>query len=69
VLKLIFNIFVVYAIWQLIRMMFAVNKTQEKFHEKMRDMDRDMSRPEPKANSNKSKDKNEGEYIDYEEIK
>ncbi|MFM6982954.1 MAG: hypothetical protein ACKOXF_02395 [Chitinophagaceae bacterium] len=68
-LKLIFNIFVVYAIWQLIRMMFAVNKTQEKFHEKMRDMDRNMSRPEPKVDSNKSKDKNEGEYIDYEEIK
>jgi hypothetical protein len=69
VLKLIFNIFVVYAIWQLIRMMFAVNKTQQNFHQKMQDMDRERSRTEPKVETSKPKDKNEGEYIDYEEIK
>mgnify|MGYP006947931420 CR=1 FL=1 len=56
-----------YAIWQLIRMMFAVNKTQQNFHEKMRDMDREMSQQTQQKST--KKDSGEGEYIDYEEIK
>lgn len=67
-LKLIFNIFVVYAIWQLIRMMFAVNKTQQNFHQKMRDMDKEMSQQQQQQHKSGKKDSGEGEYIDYEEI-
>lgn len=66
-LKLIFNIFVVYAIWQLIKMMTSVNKTQERFHKKMNEMNREMDNYQAKVK--KKKDNNEGEYIDYEELK
>lgn len=67
-LRLLINIFIIYAVWQLLRMIFAVNKTQQKFHEKINEMDREMDK-NSKSNKNKDNDTNDGEYIDYEEIK
>lgn len=66
-LKLLFNIFVIYAIWQIIKMMMAVNKTQQKFHQKMDEMKQDMD--SGKNSSKKDKGDGDGEYIDYEELK
>lgn len=65
--KLLFNIFIVYALWQIFRMFTAVKKTQQNFHEKMNEMDEDIKRS--KQQNAKTNTNNDGEYIDYEEIK
>lgn len=70
-LKLIFNIFIIYAIWQLIKMFFVVKKVQSGFQRNMEDLNdrvnhqaRQKKSPGPKKPMD-----TEGEYIDYEEIK
>jgi hypothetical protein len=49
-------------------MFFAVNKAQEKFHERMSEMDRDQSRSD-RVRQNNDQNRDKGEYIDYEELK
>lgn len=66
-IRFLFKVLLIYGIWQLIRMMFSVKKTQQNFQEKMDEMHRDMNAH--KTASEKRKDDSEGEYIDYEEIK
>ncbi|MCC6817939.1 MAG: hypothetical protein IT245_03485 [Bacteroidia bacterium] len=65
--KLIINIFIVYGIWQFIKLLTSVNKTQEKFRQKMDDMGREQDTRS--TVSSKKKGEGDGEYIDYEEIK
>ena len=48
-------------------MFTAVKKTQQNFHEKMNEMDEDIKRS--KQQNAKTNTNNDGEYIDYEEIK
>ncbi|MBL7837595.1 MAG: hypothetical protein JNM67_08770 [Bacteroidetes bacterium] len=66
-LRFLFKILVIYAIWQLIKMIISVKKTQQNFHEKMEEMNRDMHNKH--ASQGKRKDDGDGEYIDYEEVK
>lgn len=67
-LKLLFNIFVIYAIWQFVKMFFAVNKAQKHFNDRINDLDQRVDKKERQFDQSKNKN-NEGEYIDYEEIK
>lgn len=67
--KLLFNIFIVYALWHLFKMFFAVNKTQKQFHQRMNDLDGEIQRKNTQVPKDKDKNRENGEYIDYEEIK
>jgi hypothetical protein len=69
-LKLLFNIFIVYAIWQVLRMIFTVRKVQNDIYRNMSNLnDRAGWEPEKKKSPPKRPFDNEGEYVDYEEIK
>lgn len=75
-LKLLFNIFIIYAIWQLVRMFFTVKKVQTEFHKNMSDLNDKVNNAANQQQTGKSsgnKKNNpldtEGEYVDYEEIK
>lgn len=66
-IRLFFKILTVYAVWQLFRMVFAMNKAQKKMQNDLNDMGNAQNRA---SNGRVSRDRNEeGEYIDYEEIK
>ena len=67
-IKLLFNIFLIYAIWQFVKMFFVVSKTQKHFSERINDLDSRVEKKEKSFEKTKNKDA-EGEYIDYEEIK
>ena len=70
-LKILFNIFIIYAIWQLLKMIFTVKKVSNDFQRNMNEMHEKMNnqaQQNTKSNQKKPSD-NEGEYIDYEEIK
>ncbi len=71
--KILFNIFIVYLIWQFLRMFFAVKKVQKGFSEQMNDLNQKVNQQNTSQNSQKAssqKEKNdEGEYVDFEEIK
>lgn len=49
-------------------MFFAVNKTQKKFHEQIRDLDGKVNNTKDRVSKVKDRSQ-DGEYIDYEEIK
>lgn len=66
-IRFLFKVLLIYGIWQLIRMMFSVKKTQQDFQHKMDEMHRDMNAQQ--STSKKRRDDSDGEYIDYEEIK
>ncbi|MDI1233596.1 MAG: hypothetical protein PSX81_04890 [bacterium] len=70
-LKILFNLFIIYAIWQLLKMIFTVKKVSNDFQRNMNAMHEKMNNQEPtKPSNDKNKpSNNEGEYIDYEEIK
>ncbi|MES2616836.1 MAG: hypothetical protein V4613_03100 [Bacteroidota bacterium] len=69
-LKLLFNIFIIYAIWQILKMFFAVKKTQNHFQRNMEDLNSRMKNQHTQHNPGKKKPlDNEGEYVDYEEVK
>ena len=70
-LKILFNIFIIYAIWQLLKMIFTVKKVSNDFHRNMNEMHEKMNnQTQQKTTPNQKKPfDNEGEYIDYEEIK
>ncbi len=70
-LKILFNIFIIYAIWQLLKMIFTVKKVSNDFQRNMNEMHEKMNnQTQQNANSNQKKPSdNEGDYIDYEEIK
>ncbi len=67
-LKLLFNIFIIYAIWQIIKMFFSVKKVQQGFQEQMNDLNRKV-RQDPEPPKKEKKSEIDGEYIDFEEIK
>ena len=67
-IKLLFNIFLIYAIWQFVKMFFVLNKTQKHFNDRINDLDSRVEKKEKSFEKTKNKD-GEGEYIDYEEIK
>jgi hypothetical protein len=67
-LKLLFNIFLIYAVWQFVKMFFVVNKAQKHFNDRINDLDSRVEKKEKSFEKQKGKD-SEGEYIDYEEIK
>ncbi len=71
IIKLLFNIFIVYAIWQILRMVFAVKKVQTNFHKNMSDINEKMNEQSTQKTSPSPKKPldTEGEYVDYEEIK
>ncbi len=69
--KILFNIFIIYAVWQLLKMIFTVKKVSTDFQRNMNEMHEKMnnqSQQNTTTNQKKPSD-NEGEYIDYEEIK
>lgn len=69
--KILFNIFIIYAVWQLLKMIFTVKKVSNDFQRNMNEMHEKMNnqaQQNTKPNQSKPSD-NEGEYIDYEEIK
>jgi hypothetical protein len=69
-LKFLINIFIVYAIWQIIRMFFSVKKVQENFQDQVNDLNQKMGQQQQQsAKSKPKKPEVDGEYIDYEEIK
>ncbi len=70
-LKLLFNIFIIYAIWQVIKMFFSVKKVQQNFQDQVNDLNQKVRQNQegPKAKSSSKKPEVDGEYIDYEEIK
>ena len=67
-IKLLFNIFLIYAIWQFVKMFFVLNKTHKHFNDRINDLDSRVEKKEKSFEKTKNKD-GEGEYIDYEEIK
>lgn len=76
-LKLLFNIFLIYALWQIIKMFFAVKKVQTNFQKDMSDLHEKVNNTAGQNHTNSTKGKTkgqnpldtEGEYVDYEEIK
>jgi len=71
-LKLLINIFIVYAIWQIIKMFFSVKKVQENFQNQVNDLNQRVRKQQEHTETPKTKGKKselDGEYIDYEEIK
>jgi hypothetical protein len=69
-LKLLFNIFLIYAIWQIIKMFFSVKKVQQDFQEQVNDLNERVKQSPPPPNKPKDKKPEvDGEYIDFEEIK
>jgi hypothetical protein len=68
VLKILFNIFLIYLIWQGIKLFISINKVQSNLNKKVNDMNEKMNRSERKSKKKESKSIDE-EYIDYEEIK
>jgi len=69
--KILFNLFILYLVWQFIKMFFAVKGVQKGFNEKINDLNKKVN--EQKSNTNQSNTKNkkddDGEYVDFEEIK
>ena len=57
----------IYAIWQFIKLLLNVNKTQKKMQRDMEDLHQ-QSKPSGNTAASKRND-DKGEYIDYEEIK
>jgi predicted Holliday junction resolvase-like endonuclease len=71
VVKLLINIFIFYAIWQIIKMFFSVKKVQDQFQQQVNDLHQKVNRQQtpPKQQAKEKKNEVDGEYIDYEEIK
>jgi predicted Holliday junction resolvase-like endonuclease len=68
-LKVLFNIFLVYLVWQFIKLFFTVKKTQNKFQEKMDQFEKQNSNTKAeRVNEQTKKEDLGGEYIDYEEV-
>ncbi|MEZ4805362.1 MAG: hypothetical protein R2852_07735 [Bacteroidia bacterium] len=68
-LKVLFNIFLVYLLWQFIKLFFTVKKSQNKFQEKMDEYEKQNSRTtSERVNETYKKEDLGGEYIDYEEL-
>jgi hypothetical protein len=69
-LKLLINIFIIYSIWQIIRMFFSVKKVQENFQQQVDDLNQRVRKQQETAPKKDSKKPGlDEEYIDYEEIK
>jgi predicted tellurium resistance membrane protein TerC len=68
VLKILFNIFLIYLIWQGIKLFISMNKVQSNLNKKVNDMNEKMNQSQRKSKKKDSKSIDE-EYIDYEEIK
>ncbi len=66
--KLLFNIFLVWCVWQFIKMFFAVKKVQSGLKNQMNEMQNKMDNTKQQT-ATKPNNNKEGEYIDYEEIK
>lgn len=62
-LKLLFNIAVIYAIWQLFRMVMTLSRSQQNIS------NHTGQRNPNTGGSATQRNRQEGDYIDYEEIK
>lgn len=67
VLKLLFNIFVIYAIFQIVKMYLSVRNVQKKFQNDLMDLNSKVRQNQPKKPENNPN--LDGDYVDYEEVK
>jgi predicted Holliday junction resolvase-like endonuclease len=67
VLKLLFNIFIIYAIFQIVKMYLSVRNVQKQFQNDLSDLNSKVRQNQPKKQENKPN--LEGDYVDYEEVK
>jgi predicted tellurium resistance membrane protein TerC len=66
VLKLLFNIFLVYLVWQGIKLFISMSKVQRNMRKEMDDLNqKSASKSSFKTKQSKPLD---GEYVDFEEI-
>ncbi len=67
--KILLNIFILYLVWQFIKMFFAVKTVQKGFSEQINDLNQRVNNQQNASESKKNKKDDEGEYVDFEEVK